>query len=595
MSSRTAPLRVANISGYYGDRFDAAREIVEKGEIDVLTGDYLAELTMLILWKLRQKDPAQGYATTFLKQIGGLLKLCLDKKVKIVTNAGGLNPAGLAAALGKLARDQGLSPRIAHIEGDDVAARLPEFLAAGHELKHLDTGRRYAEIGREAVTANAYLGGWGIKEALDRGADIVICPRVTDAALVIGPAASAFGWRRDDWDALAGAVVAGHVLECGAQATGGNYCFFGELPQGGLPGFPICEIAADGSCVVTKPKNTGGAVTVDTVSAQILYEIQGPRYANPDVVTHFDTIRLAQEGPDRVRIDHVRGSAAPDQTKVAINYVGGYRNEMTMVLTGLDIEKKAALAEHTLRLLWDGTPFEQLEFDLWRSDRPDPQTNEEACALLRVSVKDSDRQRAGRTFSDAFVQAALSSYPGFFLTTPPTQAAEYGVYWPTLIPAALVPHRLVLWDETRVEIPPGPAEGFAPAPAAPEAAARIGGGDGARATVALGRLFGTRSGDKGGNANIGVWAQDDEAHAWLDGFLTAARLKQLLPDLAPFEIQRHRLPNLRALNFIVVGLLGEGVASSTRMDRQAKGLGEYLGCKLIDVPERLLASARRKA
>lgn len=594
MTVRGKPLRVANMSGYFGDRFEAARDLVERGDIDVLTGDYLAELTMLILWKLRQRDPAAGYAATFQRQISNLLGPCLEKGIKIVTNAGGLNPRGLAEALDAQALGLGLKPNIAFIDGDDVVDRLPEFLASGHALAHLDTSRPFADLGKDAVTANAYLGGWGIKEALDRGADIVICPRVTDAALVVGPAAWAFGWSRDDWDQLAGAVVAGHVLECGAQTTGGNFSFFQDVPDGDLPGFPIGEIRADGSCVITKTDGTGGLVSVDTVSAQILYEIQGPRYANPDVVTRFDTIRLSQDGADRVLISGIKGEPAPSDAKVAINYVGGYRNEMTMVLTGLDIEKKAALAERSLRMLWGDTPFEILEFDLWRSDRPDPRTNEEACALLRVTVKDSDKARAGRTFSDAFVQAALSSYPGFFLTSPPGQASEYGVYWPALVPAALIPHRVNLANGETIDVPPAPTgPAVEAAPAAPNGRTELPIG-GAMIEVPLGRLFGTRSGDKGGNANIGVWARDPVAFAWLDDFLTVERLQALLPDLAPFAVHRYPLPNLNAINFIVVGLLGEGVASSTRMDRQAKGLGEYLGCKTIRAPEWLAATKEQR-
>lgn len=593
MTRRTRPLRVANMSGYYGDRFDAARVLVEKGDLDVLTGDYLAELTMLILWKLRQRDPCAGYATTFQKQVAGLLGACLKNGVKIVTNAGGLNPGGLAEALTKQAGELGLAPKIAYVHGDDVVDRLPDFLMAGHGLHHLDTGKAFADLGKDAVTANAYLGGWGIKEALDRGADIVVCPRVTDAALVVGPAAWAFDWSRTDWDRLAGAVVAGHVLECGAQTTGGNFSFFREVPEGDLPGFPIGEISDDGSCVITKVGGTGGMVSVDTVSAQILYEIQGPRYANPDVVTRFDTIRLSQEGQDRVLISGVKGEPAPRQAKIAINYVGGYRNEMTMVLTGLDVERKAALAEHSLRLLWGDTSFETLEFDLWRSDRPDPQTNEQACALLRVTVKDNDRGRAGRTFSDAFVQAALSSYPGFFLTTPPGQASEYGVYWPTLLPADLVPQKVTLWDGRVFDIPVAPHAADAEAPAVAHHVAGLP-KDGKAIDIPFGRIFGTRSGDKGGNANIGVWAADEEAFAWLDAYLSIDQLKVLLPDIAGFAVQRHALPNLNAINFIVVGLLGEGVAASTRMDRQAKGLGEYLGCKSISAPEWLAATRRQQ-
>lgn len=588
--TRTAPLRVANMSGYYGDRLEAAREVVERGDIDVLTGDYLAELTMLILWKMRQKDLSTGYATTFQTHVADLLGTCLDRGIKIVTNAGGLNPRGLAGAVRAQAAALGLAPRIAYVHGDDIVDDLTDLLAQGHDLRHLDTGMAFADLGKPAVTANAYLGGWGIATALAEGADIVICPRVTDAALVVGPAAWAFGWSRDDWDQLAGAVVAGHIVECGAQTTGGNFSFFQDVPDGALPGFPIAEIHPDGSSVITKPPGTGGMVTVDTVSAQILYEIQGVRYANPDVVTRFDSIVVTQDGPDRVKVSGIRGEPAPTEAKIAINYVGGYRNEMTMVLTGLDIDKKAALAEKSLRLLWKDTPFETLEFHLWRSDRPDPSTNEEACALLRVTVKDSDKRRAGRTFSDAFVQAALSSYPGFFLTTPPSQASEYGIYWPALIPVDRVPHAVTLWDDRTLEIAPTPA-GDTAAERLPDAAndepAEAGTVD-----IALGRLFGTRSGDKGGNANIGVWAPDDVSYAWLRTFLTVDRLKALLPDAEPFTVARHALPNLRALNFVIVGLLGEGVASSTRMDRQAKGLGEYLGCKTIRVPAWLAAKRR---
>ena len=587
--TRTEPLRIGNISGFYGDRIEAAKELVAQGPLDVLTGDYLAELTMFLLWKTRQKDPAGGYAKTFLKQLEQILGTCLDRGIRVVTNAGGLNPAGLSTAIGELAHKLGLAPRVAYIDGDDVVADLPALIADGIPLTHLDTGRSFAELGKEAVTANAYLGGWGIRDALVAGADIVVTGRVTDAALVVGPAAAAFGWQLDDWDKLAGAVVAGHVLECGAQATGGNYAFFQELTDTRLPGFPVADVYPDGSCVIGKQPDTGGAVTVDTVTAQLVYEIQSQRYPNPDVVTRFDTIRLTQEGRDRVRIDGVRGEPAPDVTKVAINYLGGYRNEMTMVLTGLDVEDKAALAMRSVRALWGDLEFDEVEVDLLRTDRPDPRRNEEACALLRVTAKDQDRRKAGRTFSDAFVQAALSSYPGFFNTTPPLPAQEYGVYWPALVPAERVVHRVHLPDGTVTDAPRPPCRPvdttpLAATPPPPEPC-------GDTVTVPLGRVFGTRSGDKGGNANLGVWARTAEGYAWLVNRLTVDRLVELLPDLAGHRIQRHELPSILAVNFVVVGLLGEGVAASTRLDRQAKGLGEYLGCRPVALPAAIVSSA----
>ncbi|MFE6507546.1 acyclic terpene utilization AtuA family protein [Nocardioides sp. NPDC057764] len=345
MTAPKRPVRIGNASGFYGDRAAAMREMVTEGPLDVVTGDYLAELTMLILWKARRKDPTAGYARTFLAQMEEVLGGALDRGVRIVTNAGGLNPAGLAGKLGDLAERLGLAPRIAWLEGDDLSARVGELLAAGHDLKHLDTGRSLADAGVRPATANAYLGGWGITGALRAGADIVVCPRVTDASLVVGPAAWWHGWSPDDYDAIAGAVAAGHVIECGPQATGGNYPWPEEIVSPGYPGYPIAEVAADGSAVITKHPDTGGVVSVGTVTAQLLYEIAGPDYPNPDVVARFDTVRLSQEAPDRVLMSGTKGAAPSGLLKVALNYVGGYRNSMTLVITGLDVEAKAAAAE----------------------------------------------------------------------------------------------------------------------------------------------------------------------------------------------------------------------------------------------------------
>src|ERR1700687_882757 len=304
-------LRIANCSGFYGDRSSAAREMVEGGPIDVLTGDYLAELTMMILFRDRLKNPEGGFARTFLRQMEDVLGTCIQRGIKIVVNAGGLNPAGLAAELNKLTARLGLNASIAHIEGDDLLLRLPALQQQGIELRHLDKNIPLASLQAQVVTANAYLGAWGIVEALRRGADVVICPRVTDAALALGPAAWKFGWARDDWDRLAAGIVAGHIIECGAQCTGGNYSFFQDVPDIDHIGFPIAEMHRDGSFVITKHPGTGGLVSVGTVTAQLLYEIQGPRYLNPDATARFDSIRLEQAGTDRVRVSGVRGEPAP--------------------------------------------------------------------------------------------------------------------------------------------------------------------------------------------------------------------------------------------------------------------------------------------
>jgi hypothetical protein len=586
------PVRIANCSGFYGDRLAAAREMVEGGPIDVLTGDYLAELTMLILWKARQKDPAAGYARTFLTQLEQVLGSCLDRGIRIVTNAGGLNPLGLADEIGTLAARLGLAPKVAAVTGDDLLDRLPELQADGIDLAHLDTGQPLADAAARPVTANAYLGGWGIAAALEAGADVVVCPRVTDASLAVGPAAWWHGWARDDWDALAGAVVAGHVIECGPQATGGNYAFLDEITDRRLPGFPVAEVAADGSSVITKHPGTGGLVSVGTVTAQLLYEIAEPAYANPDVVAHFDTVSLAQEGPDRVRVSGTRGSPPPATLKVALNALGGYRNTMTLVLTGLDVEEKAAWAEQLLfEQLGGRASFAETDVRLLRFDVPDAPTNEQATAHLRITVKDADPKKVGRRFSDALTSLALGGYAGFHATTPPTAESAYGVYWPALVPAGAVPHAVRLPDGTTIPISPTPPDGSS---AVGRDRARVVERDEPRSSgetrrVPLGLVAGARSGDKGGNANVGFWARTDDAAAWLTATITPDRIRELLPEAAGLEVRVFGLPNLRAVNVVVVGLLGEGVAASTRPDPQAKGLGEYLRSRLVDVPVELLA------
>jgi len=586
--SERRPVRIANCSGFYGDHLAAPREMLAGPDpIDVLTGDYLAELTMLILGKAMRRDPTQGYATTFLRQMEDVLGDCLDRRIRVVTNAGGLNPRGLAADLHALGARLGVTPRVAVVEGDDLRDRLEELASAGVEFTNLDTGAPLATSGLVPVTANAYLGAWGIAAALDAGADVVVCGRVTDASVVVGPAAWWHGWSRTDFDVLAGALIAGHVIECGPQCTGGNYPFLDELAPG-YPGFPIAEIAADGSCVITKQPGTGGAVTIGTVTAQLLYEIAEPSYANPDVVAHFDTISVCDLGRDRVEIRGARGSAPPGTLKVAINGDGGYRNTMTMVLTGLDVEAKAAHAEMMLfELLGGREQYDAVDVTLVRSDRADAPSNAQATAQLRVTVKDADREKVGRRFSNAVVELSLASYAGFFTSTPPTSESAFGIYWPCLVPTDLVEHAVLLPDGSRVVIEPTPsADGGVESLTVPDAAPSRAGGE--TVPAPLGAICGGRSGDKGGNANVGLWTTTDDAYEWLVDFLTDAQVRALVPEAAELDVRRFLLPNLRAVNLVFIGILGEGVASSTRPDPQAKGLAEYLRSRVVDVPRVLV-------
>ncbi|MFJ7086858.1 acyclic terpene utilization AtuA family protein [Streptomyces griseus] len=563
-----APLRIGNASGFYGDRFDALRDMLTDGPLDVLTGDYLAELTMLILGRSRLKDPEKGYATTFLRQLEEGLGLAHERGVRIVANAGGLNPAGLADAVRKLAAKVGVPVTVAHVEGDSLP--VPDGF----------------------LTANAYLGGSGIAACLRAGAEVVVTGRVTDAALVTGPAAAHFGWGPDDLDALAGAVVAGHVLECGTQATGGNHAFFGAYDPALLrrPGFPLAEIHADGSSVITKHDGTGGVVDLSTVTAQLLYETGGARYAGPDVTARLDTVRLTADGPDRVRIDGVRGEAPPPTLKAGLTRLGGWRNEVVFVLTGLDIEAKARLvqAQFADALERGGTrPPAEVRWELSRTDHADADTEERAGALLRLVVRDQDAEAVGRAVSSAAIELALGSYPGFHVTAPPGKGAPYGVFEARPVPAGEVEHTAVLPDGRRLVIE---------APALTQELAEVDGpplpdpypSTAPTRRVPLGLIAGARSGDKGGDANVGVWVRGDDAWRWLAHELTVERFKELLPETVDLTVVRHVLPNLRALNFTVHGLLGEGVAAQARFDPQAKAVGEWLRSRWLPVPVPLL-------
>ena len=582
----TDPIRIANCSGFFGDRLSAAREMVEGGPIDVLTGDWLAELTMLILQRTRAKRPGGGYARTFVTQMEQVMGACVESGIKVVSNAGGLDPDGCAEAVAEAAQKIGVSPTIAYVRGDDLLPRI-DTLMAQDQLTHFETGEPIKDASA-FLTANAYLGCWGIVEALNQGADIVITGRTTDAAVVCGPAAWHHGWQRSDWDALAGAVAAGHVIECGAQCTGGNYSFFQEVPGMERPGFPFAEIAADGSCVIGKHEATGGEVSIGTVTSQLLYEIGGPEYFGPDVTTRFDTIQLTQEAKDRVRIHGTQGEPPPQTLKVCINRPGGYRNEIKTCLTGLDIEAKAKLVEDAF---WVACPvpredFAFVETTLVRSDHPDPATNEEAVAVLTLSVKDPDERKVGRAFSNAGTELAIANIPGFFGLGGPGPGRPFGVYEPARVPANDVPQEVVILGgattpvssvipEADVSVSPRPGPQASPP-------------GGATTRAPLGRVFGTRSGDKGGNANLGVYARSDEAWAWLEHFLTTETLQALLPETAALVVDRHPLPSLRSINFVIHGLLQEGVASSTRQDPQAKGLGEWLRARVVDLPSALL-------
>lgn len=593
----TDVIKIANCSGFYGDKLSAAKEMVEGGPIDVLTGDYLAELTMAILYGQKMKRSSQGdstggYVGTFLKQVKQVLQPCIEKNIKIVSNAGGLNPSAMAAAIKEIATELGLEVKVAYIDGDDLAPRMQDLQDKGEAFVNMDTGAKLADNNNHLLTSNAYLGAWGIKEALDQGADVVVCPRVTDAAVVIGPAAWKFNWQRSDYDALAGALAAGHVIECGQQATGGNYSFFQEVPSFDNPGYPIAEIEANGNFTVTKHPGTAGLVSVGTVKSQLLYEIGDPAYKNPDVIGHFDTLSIDQVGDDRVYVSGCKGSCPPPSHKVCINTLGGFRNGFEAMITGLDIDAKAKILTDTFfNNIGGQEQFDDVSIELIRSDKENPQSNEEAFARLRVVAKSSDKDLVGRLFNAKLIEIALANIPGFGPMNPIGNGESFLVYWPTLVASQYITERVYIDDQV-IEVTPTNQLKLAPVnhqvvPAAIAAAPSTTSPDD-MVSIPFGRLFGTRSGDKGGCANVGVWATSTEAYGFLQKFLTVERLKTLMPETAELEVIRYDLANIHSLNFFIKGILGEGVASSVRMDPQAKSMGEYLRAKTIEVPASLI-------
>lgn len=582
-------IKIANCSGFYGDKLSAAKELVDGGPIDVLTGDYLAELTMAILYGQKiNRGEDKGYVGTFLKQIKEVAKDCKEKNIKIVSNAGGLNPKSMAKEIEKILNEQAIDMKVAYIDGDDLLPRMEALSESGEKFENIDKKIPLDDSGYTALTSNVYLGAWGIKEALDNGADIVVCPRVTDAAVVIGPAAWKFNWKRNDYDALAGALAAGHIIECGCQATGGNYAFFKEVENFDNVGYPIAEILEDGSFYITKHAGTGGLVSKGTVTAQLLYEISSPAYVNPDVISHFDTLKIEEIEKDRVYVSGCRGSSPPKNHKVCINLAGGFRNGMEIILTGLDIEEKAKVFTDALFNSVGGQDqFDEVSIQLHRTDKEDPSSNEESMASLVISVKSMNPDLVGRLFSAKIIELALANIPGFFAQGGVKSNGPVIVYWPALIDSKHIKEKVHI-DDREIEITPTSQMDFEDMYYQKEPVEIEEIDIKNEKSIFFGDIYGTRSGDKGGCANLGVWAKNSKSYAFLNKFLSVKKLKELLPDLKNFNIERYELSNINSLNFYIHDILEDGVSSNNRKDSQAKSLGEYLRAKVIKVPNSIL-------
>lgn len=591
------PVRIANFSGALGDWVEAFAVAVHGEPVDVLTGDYLAEITVAhIAGGYCAADDREGlarhYMELFLKQLIPELATLGQRRMKVVTNAGAFNPAGLAAAAREAIAAQGLSLRVAYVTGDDLLARLPELLGKSR-LENMDTGQPLAPLIERTVAAHAYLGGWGIAAALAEGADIVICGRVSDASLAMGPAAWWHGWKQDDWDKVAGGIAAGHLIECSAQVAGGNYSGFTELTTPARIGFPIAEIAADGSFVVTKRAADEGTITVDTVTAQLLYEIQGPDYLNPDVVLHVDTAELTQEAPDRVRVSGVTGSPAPETTKLGCLYTNGWRGVLYAFATGGQMDAKLAWFERQMRSIADGLALDEYYFDPLGKPLEQPATQAQATVAIRIAAMAADPGELTK-LRQGLTSFGLGGMPGFHAEAGPPFAMRVD-FWPTLVRQAEIHQKIVLDDGRAIDVPLPPTAAFDPKHrvsqhrlsqqrAAPEPI-RL---SGRTRRVPLGAIIHARGGDKGGNSNLGVWVRRPEAWDWVRANLTESTLAKLLALRRGVIVERHELGNLNGLLFVLRGYFGASAAGCAILDNLGKAVGEFLRTQIVDVPVELL-------
>ena len=439
-------VRVGNGQGFWGDSPDAPLRLVEEGPLDFLGLDYLAEVTMSILQKLKRRDPRAGYATDFVELMERLLPRLRERGVRVLANAGGVNPEACLEALGAAARRAGVEGvAIGVVSGDDILPRLPEIIRSGVPLANLDDGRPLAPLLSRVLSANVYLPTAGMVEALDGGAQIVLTGRCTDPGLTLAPLVHSFGWAWDDWDRLAAGTIAGHIVECGPQCTGGNFSRWWEVKGWDHIGYPVVEAAADGTFVVTKQAGTGGLVTVDTVGEQCVYEMGDPhRYITPDVIADFTSITLRGAGRDRVRVSGIRGAPRTDTLKVSVAYLDGWKAVGQLTVAGPDALAKARVCAAALwgRLARAGCAFDESRTEYLGSGVSHegivPEAQEAPEIVMRVAVKDADRAKVDR-FGREIAPLVTSGPPGVtgFAGGRP-KASEAVAYWPALIPRDLV-------------------------------------------------------------------------------------------------------------------------------------------------------------
>jgi hypothetical protein len=594
---------IANCGGFWGDDPTAARRQVEGGPVDYLVMDYLAEVTMAILQKQRQRRPETGYATDFVAQLRDVLAACVERNITVISNAGGVNPLACKAAVEKVAAELGVADgvRVGVVLGDDIFGALGDLMASGEPLENMDTGRPLSDVAAQVLSANVYLGAAPVVRTLQMGANVVICGRVTDTGVTLAPMIHEFGWAEDDWDRLAAGIIAGHIIECGTQCTGGNFTDWQKVKSWSNLGYPLVEARPDGTFTVTKHPGTGGLVSVHTVTEQLLYEMGSPRYLAPDCVARFDSVTLTQDGPDRVTVSGARGEPPPEKLKVSASFSHGYRAFGRLIVSGPD---SLAKANKVADVLWECAGGRELYEDTatqilaWNATHPPLTDSEPSEVMVQVAVRDADERKINSRFGVQVVPRVLGTVPGitYLADQGRPRASEVVGYWPALISRDRVPMRVVVGDD-EVDVATGPSaaspprlgpqpqappEGGAPTP--PPAVSP----EGPLVRVPLSRLCLARSGDKGDTANVGVLARSPAIYAWMLEHVTPEFVKARFGEMVKGAVERSEIPNLLAVNFLLHESLGGGGTLSLLVDAQGKTYAQYLLAGPVEVPEALL-------
>ena len=583
-------VRLGGASGFWGDTPEGARQLVKSGQVDYLVMDYLAEITMSLLARAKAKDPAMGYPPDFVSQfIGPYAREIAERGIKVVCNAGGVNPLACRDAVAKVLADQGVNLKVAAIVGDDIHGMIEELRAEG--VKEVQSG---APLPKTIVSANAYIGAFPIAAALAAGADIVVTGRAADSALALGPLIYEFGWTAADFDKLASGTMAGHVIECGPQATGGIFTDWRLVAEGWHNiGFPIAECAADGSFIVTKPDGTGGLVSTQTVAEQITYETGDPaNYILPDVVCDLSGVRVEQVGKDRVKVTNVRGKAPTPTYKVSATYPEGFRSIATLMVNGIDAAEKAqAMGEAILKrtsliFVREGlgdyvdTSIEVLGAEATYGPHGRARSVREV--ILKVGVRHMDK-KAVDIFTREIAPAATGMGQGIsgFAGGRPSVQPVLRLY-SFLLDKARVKISVELDGKT---IPVSVStEGQAVPPYQPKPAAQTSAPSGATKTVPLVELAHGRSGDKGNLSNIAILARKPEYRDLIAGQLTPEAVKNYMAHVVEGTVERYDWPGLNGFNFILNASLGGGGVASLRYDPQGKAHAQMLMDFPIAVP-----------